>query len=86
VGVQARAKAYDDVMQTQKATPSRLEAAVAASSDDSVVRWRMIVLLRAGYAWDDAVEVASATSVDLHLAAELPAKGCPSDTARRILL
>jgi hypothetical protein len=73
-------------MQTQKATPAKLEAAIAASSDDSVVRWRMIVLLRAGYDWDDAVKLATASSVDLHLAAELPAKGCPSDTARRILL
>jgi hypothetical protein len=73
-------------MQTQKASAASLEAAVAARGDDAVVRWRLIVLLRAGYAWEDAVELATAPSVDLHLAAELPAKGCPSETARRILL
>jgi hypothetical protein len=62
-----------------------LEAAVAARSDDAVVRWRLIVLLRAGYGWDEAVELAE-TNVDLHLAAKLLGDGCPSDVARRILL
>ena len=62
-----------------------LEAAVAARSDDAVVRWRLIVLLRAGYLWDEAVELAE-TNVDLHLAAKLLGDGCPSDVARRILL
>jgi len=64
----------------------KLEAKVAASSDDAVVRWRLIVLLRAGYDWDDAVELATETAVDLHFAAELLNRGCPSDVARRILL
>jgi hypothetical protein len=63
-----------------------LEAAVAARSDDTVVRWRLIVLLRAGYQWDEAVELATETSVDLHLAAKLLGDGCPSEVARRILL
>src|SRR5438067_273486 len=44
-------------MQTQKASPASLEAAVAARSDDAVVRWRLIVLLRAGYGWDHAGEL-----------------------------
>src|SRR5919204_411365 len=43
-------------MQTEKASPASLEAAVAARSDDAVVRWRLMVLLRAGYAWDEAVD------------------------------
>ena len=86
MGAKAPPKSYIEVMQTQKASPASLEAAVAARSDDAVVRWRLIVLLRAGYQWDDAVELATETRVDLHFAAELLGKGCPSETARRILL
>jgi hypothetical protein len=55
-------------------------------TEDSVIRWRMLVLLRAGYKWDDAVELATETAVDLHLAVDLVNRGCASDTARRILL
>jgi hypothetical protein len=73
-------------MQTEKASSARLEEAVASSSDDTVVRWRLIVLLRAGYPWDEAVELATETAVDLHFAVELLGKGCPSEVARRILL
>jgi hypothetical protein len=73
-------------MQTEKASSPSLEDAVATRSDDAVVRWRLIVLLRAGYDWDDAVELATETRVDLHFAAELLHRGCPGDIARRILL
>ena len=81
VSVQAPSRSYTEVMQTKS-----LEAAVAERSDDSVVRWRLIVLLRAGYQWDEAVELATETRVDLHLAADLLGRGCPSEVARRILL
>ena len=70
-------------METREAT---WEDAVASATDDSVVRWRLSVLLRAGYLWKDAVELAADTTVDLHLAVDLVGKGCASDTARRILL
>jgi hypothetical protein len=70
-------------METREAT---WEDAVASATDDSVIRWRMLVLLRAGYLWNDAVELAMDTNVDLHLAVELVDKGCASETARRILL
>jgi hypothetical protein len=70
-------------METREAT---WEDAVASATDDSVVRWRMLVLLRAGYLWNDAVELAMDTNVDLHLAVELVDRGCASETARRILL
>jgi hypothetical protein len=70
-------------METREAT---WEDAVATATDDSVVRWRMLVLLRAGYLWNDAVELATTTNVDLHLAVELVERGCASETARRILL
>ena len=70
-------------METREAT---WEDAVASATDDSVVRWRMLVLLRAGYLWNDAVALAMDTNVDLHLAVELVDRGCASETARRILL
>jgi hypothetical protein len=75
-----------DVMETQEAKPASWDDAVAAATDDAVVRWRMLVLLRAGYLWDDAVALATETSIDLHLAVELSSRGCKSDVARRILL
>jgi hypothetical protein len=46
----------------------------------------MLVLLRAGYDWDDALELATETDVDLHFAVDLADRGCASATARRILL
>jgi len=75
-----------EVMETREARPASWEEAVAVATEDSVARWRMIVLLRAGYLWDDALELAMDTNVDLHVAAELASKGCASDVARRILL
>ena len=62
-------------MTTREARPATWEDAVASTTDDAVVRWRMIVLLRAGYDWDDALELATETSVDLHLAADLVNRG-----------
>ena len=73
-------------MTIQEAWQATWEDAVAAATDDAVVRWRMIVLLRAGYLWEDAFELAAATDVDLHLAVELASRGCASHVARRILL
>jgi hypothetical protein len=60
---------------------------VAPETDrDRVRRWRFEELLRAGYDEDDAAEVAFHVEVDLHYAAELVRRGCPSRTALRILL
>ena len=73
-------------MATPEARPASWEDSVESATEDAVVRWRMLVLLRAGYAWDDAVELATETGVDLHLAVDLVDRGCASETARRILL
>jgi hypothetical protein len=73
-------------MATKEARPATWDDAVAAATDDVVARWRLIVLLRAGYVWEDAVDLAMDTNVDLHLAVELVDNGCTSDVARRILL
>lgn len=53
---------------------------------DLVRRWRFEELLRAGYAMADALELAVRTEIDLHWAASLVHRGCPSATAVRIAL
>jgi hypothetical protein len=53
---------------------------------DDVRRWRFSELLRAGYDDVDAIELAYHTEIDLHWAADLVRKGCPSATAVRIAL
>ena len=73
-------------MATREARLASWEDSVASATEDSVVRWRMLVLLRAGYAWDDALELATETTVDLHAAVDLVNRVCASETARRILL
>lgn len=47
---------------------------------------RLEELVRAGYAWGDAEELAARAEVDLQLAIVLLQTGCPSEAARRILL
>ena len=49
-------------------------------------RWRLDELLRAGYALPEALEIAVHTEVDLHEAASLVERGCPSSTAVRIVI
>ena len=56
------------------------------SEAGNVFRWRLHELLRAGYACDDAVTLTVHFEVDLHLAIDLPRRGCPHATALRILL
>ena len=51
-----------------------------------IVAWRFEELLRAGYSWDCAARLAARTEVDLHVALQLLARGCPEPTALRILV
>jgi hypothetical protein len=51
-----------------------------------ILRWRLQTLTAAGYELDDAVVLGSHVELDLHRAAELVRRGCPSATAVRILL
>jgi hypothetical protein len=53
---------------------------------ERIERWRAEELRRAGYEPVAASELAARPDVDLHLAVELLARGCPSETALRILL
>ena len=61
-------------------TPDRL------TEQQLVERWRAEELERAGYPPQAAFELAARTDVDLHLAAELLAKGCSTELALQILL
>ena len=53
---------------------------------EAILRWRFEELLRAGYDPGAAIVVASHVDVDLHDAATLVGRGCPPETALRILL
>ena len=63
--------------------PSGSTAEVGA---EDVVDWRLTELIAAGYESDDALLLARRVEVDLHLATDLPLRGCPHKTALRILL
>ena len=54
--------------------------------ETEILRWRFHELLRAGYASDDALTLTMDWEVDLHLAIDLPRRGCPHATALRILM
>jgi hypothetical protein len=53
---------------------------------DRVRCWRLEELVRAGYSPHDALVLSGEPEVDLHLAVQLLAQGCSSETALRILL
>jgi len=53
---------------------------------ECVIGWRLCSLGDAGYGFDDALALAVQPEVDLHLAADLLRRGCPPETALRILL
>lgn len=63
-----------------------LENDIAEKKDERVTHWRLEQLLRAGYDETAAPLLADLVYVDLHVAVDLLRKGCPSDTALRILL
>jgi len=52
---------------------------------DPVVRWRLDELVRAGYSRRSARLIACRTDIDLHAAADLVRRGCPVETALKIL-
>ncbi len=51
-----------------------------------VLRWRFDVLNRAGYDTDAAAILAAHVEIDLRAAEDLVSRGCPVDTALKILL
>lgn len=61
-------------------------ADLAETERDQVSLWRCQELRRAGYGLMDALLLAVSHEIDLHLAIDLPARGCPHATALRILV
>ena len=68
-------------------TFQEIEVEVEASSreEDIVFQWRLEQLEQAGYDQCSAIELAGRSDVDLHHALELRSRGCPAETAARIL-
>lgn len=67
-----------DVEQQARAMPPQTEG--------EVIAWRMRVLDRCGYDHAASALLAGSKDVDLHLAVDLVERGCPYETALRILL
>lgn len=53
---------------------------------EAILRWRLDELVRVGFDIGSALIVASHVEVDLHDACDLLRRGCPVETALRILL
>ena len=58
----------------------------ADDEQDRILRWRCEELRRAGYPLGHVLVLATCPHVDLHLAVDLIARGCPTATALQILL
>jgi hypothetical protein len=67
------------------ATTADLDLDIDAEAE-RVLLWREEELERVGYQRDAARDLAERTYIDLHLAMDLLRRGCPVDTALRILL
>ena len=59
---------------------------VRGTEEDRVLTWRREELERAGYDEQIAHMLSELRYVDLHLATHLLRRGCPADTALKILL
>jgi hypothetical protein len=96
VGVaRTRARAFPDAHLGRGSQTRPVKSGIAArtktgfarlDSYEQVVIWRIAELDRAGYDNESAVALALRTDVDLHLAVGLLERGCPVETAVRILL
>ena len=64
----------------------QLESAQHLDEEAAILAWRIWVLERAGYGEEAAATLAGSRDVDLHLAVDLLERGCPRETALRILL
>lgn len=65
-------------------TPTELAHAV--TSADVVRQWRLDELSKAGYQPSDALVLSGRREIDLHVAISLLKRGCPPQTALRILI
>ena len=56
------------------------------SESSRVICWRLAGLAEAGYPDESAAILATCSDIDLHQAIDLLRRGCPPETALRILL
>lgn len=73
-------------VKSKTATPVHTGGSAPLDTQDKVLLWRIAQLDRAAYNSECAVELAMADNVDLHVATDLLRRGCPFETATRILL
>jgi hypothetical protein len=66
-------------------TTAQIELLDENSEENRVTRWRLRMLLKAGYGEEQAQALALRRDVDLHEAIGLVRHGCPPDVAFRIL-
>jgi hypothetical protein len=66
-------------------TAAQFEA-IDETEAEIILRWRFDELVRAGYDVGTALVLASHVEIDLHDATSLVHRGCPAETAVRILL
>jgi hypothetical protein len=67
-------------------TTAELELEELDEETERVLLWREEELERVGYERETARDLAERTYVDLHFAMDLLRRGCPAETAVRILL
>ncbi len=77
----------------QAETPEQRGAMTAAQFEtidetaaEAILRWRFDELVRSGYDVASALVLASHVEIDLHDASNLVRRGCPCETALKILL
>ena len=78
-------KAITTESRDMSTTAAELDLELDAETE-RVLLWREEELERVGYGRETARDLAERTYVDLHLAMDLLQKGCPAETAVRILL
>ena len=66
-------------------TAGHVEGARTGPGESETYRWRLDQLVRAGYDESRAQELAASGEVNLHVACDLLARGCPEATAFAIL-
>ena len=66
--------------------PIERELERLGSEAERIFAWRVAELRRAGYPARIAFKLAVRPEIDLHRAVELVRRGCPHDTALRILV
>jgi hypothetical protein len=76
-----------EIDQRKEAAMPAVELELEVDAEVELVRgWRRAELERAGYSRVAAEQLAELSYVDLHLATNLLRRGCPAETALRILV